>query len=90
MIFGFYLSPAQVHAIEKVNYITQNGGGSKTGRSLANVWAILNFNTANWSINRAVDGKIGSDDVVNFYGTFTERIIVTKSDTPEESTKLDV
>lgn len=88
----FSLIPSLVHAqtFTETHYVTQNGSGSKTGRSLANAWALSDFhNTANWNTIKIIDSKIGPNDVVYFSGTFTDRVIVTRGGTSAGSITLD-
>jgi hypothetical protein len=88
----FWLLPCLVNAqtYTETHYVTQSGAGSKTGRSLANAWALSNFhNSNNWNTNKALDGKIGPGDVVYFSGNFTERVMVTRGGSSSGSITLD-
>ncbi len=71
----FVFSFSQANAYTETHYVTQDGKGSKNGRSMANAWSVAQFNTSgNWSSAKAVDNKIGPDDVVYFFGTITTRL----------------
>ena len=88
MFFVFSFSSA--NAYTETHYVTQNGAGSKNGRSLVDAWALSSFhNTANWSTSKAIDSKIGPADVVYFSGNFTDRVVVTHGGSSAGSITLD-
>ena len=75
VLFLFLCVPIQVFGYTEVHYVTQGGVGSQTGRSWDDSWSVSAFNTSgNWSVNNAIDGKIGPNDVVYFSGTITTRL----------------
>ena len=86
----FVFSFSQANAYTETHYVTQNGAGAKTGRSIANAWAVSQFNTAgNWNSVKAIDGKIGPNDVVYFSGTITTRLDLKGSGTAGNPITLD-
>ena len=90
ILFLFLCVPIQAFGYTELHYVTQGGAGSKTGRSLANAWALSNFhNTSNWSTSNAADSKIGPDDVVYLSGNFTDRVYVTRGGSSSGSITLD-
>ena len=90
MLFFICLLPSFAYGYTETHYVTQDGAGSKTGRSLFNAWAVSQFNnSSNWSANVAVDGKIGPNDVVYFSGTITTRLDLKGSGTAGNPITLD-
>ena len=86
----FVFSFSQANAYTENHYVTQGGNGARNGRSLADAWALSDFhNMSNWSTSKAVDRKIGPDDVVYFSGNFTNTVMVTKGGSPAGPITLD-
>jgi hypothetical protein len=72
IIFAFLLFPVLALSAVDTHYVTQSGAGGQDGTSLANAWAVSDFNTAgNWDVDVADDNKIGPGDTVYFSGTIT-------------------
>lgn len=66
IIFIFSLLPVQVFAAENIYYVTQNGSGTRNGRSLGNALSASDFN--------ALRGSGYAGDTFYFSGTFSTRI----------------
>ena len=76
LIIVFSLVPAQLYAAANTYYVTQNGNGARSGKSLGNAWSVSNFNnSANWS-STDNSNKIDPGDTVYFSGTITTSIIL--------------
>ena len=75
LIVVFLLLPLLAHARGDVYYVNQNGAGDRSGSSLANAWAVSDFNSAaNWSTTDHVN-RIDPGDTVYFSGTVTSRVV---------------
>ena len=79
LIFAFSFLPSQVYAAVDTYYVTQNGQGSRSGKSLPNAWSVLDFNNSvNWSATDDSD-KIDPGDTVCFSGKITSTIDIKGS-----------
>ncbi len=73
-LFGLSIIPALAHAAPHLYYVTQNGMGTKDGKSLSNAWSVSDFNSsANWSKTEHMN-KINPGDTVYFSGEITSKI----------------
>jgi hypothetical protein len=76
IILIILLLPSLALAAVDTHYVTQSGAGSQNGTSLANAWAVSDFNTAgNWDVDVADDNLIGPGDTVYFSGTITTEVL---------------
>lgn len=76
LIINLLLLPALTNADGQTYYVTQNGKGSRDGKSLRSAWSVLNFNnSANWS-KTDEPNKIDPGDTVYFSGIITSRILL--------------
>jgi len=72
ILFGILFFSFQAWATDY--YVTQSGAGSNDGKSLANAWAVSDFNSStNWATSEDAD-KIDPGDTVYFSGTLTSTI----------------
>lgn len=72
LILAFLTLSVGAWAAVDTHYVTQAGAGDQNGTSLANAWAVSDFNNAaKWDTDVADDNKIGPGDTVYFSGTIT-------------------
>ncbi len=91
LIVSFLLLPALTYATVHTYYITQNGNGSKDGKSLGNALSVSNFNnSANWSTKNNPN-KIDPGDTVYFSGMISSRVLLPRGygGTPGKYITLD-
>ena len=90
IIFTILLLPCLAFGAVDTHYATQSGAGDQNGTSLANAWAVSDFNTIdNWDIDVADDNKIGPGDTVFFSGDISTKIEPQKSGTSGNRITLD-
>jgi hypothetical protein len=78
LIFNFLLLHTLTFAEDQTYYVTQNGKGSKDGKSLKNAWSLLDFKSSkNWSTAENHE-KIDPGDTVFFSGMFSSQIDLPK------------
>ena len=74
----FLLMPVRVNAATNTYYVTQNGNGARSGKSLSNAWSVSDFNSSsNWS-STDNSSKIDPGDTVYFSGMITSQVAPPK------------
>lgn len=88
-IIGFSMLPALSHATPNSYYVTQNGNGARSGKSLENAWSVSDFNSAaNWSVTDS-SNKIDPGDTVYFSGTISTEVQPKGGGSPGNVITLD-